>query len=48
MLDTTDRLAFIVRWLFLGGAVGYWLVMALGLVAPHWLIPAGDPIFSIF
>lgn len=29
MLDTSDLIAFGLRWLFLGAAMGFWAMMAI-------------------
>ena len=32
MTDTTDPLAFVLRWMFLGAAIGFWVMVPLALV----------------
>ena len=32
LLDTTDPIAFFLRWLFLGAAIGFWVMVPLALV----------------
>ena len=32
MLATADPLAFFLRWLFLGAAIGFWVMVPLALV----------------